>query len=224
MRQNYWQTLYSECYYHIYNRTNNHELLFLDYPDRKHFLKQWQHYLGDYVDTYAYCLMSNHFHFIVKIKTVGDNVLKCAEKEKTQAAQKFVNQTIDFDTFLEDQFKRFFSSYALSLNEKYKRNGSLFQKKFKRVELTTLLAIVNKICYVHHNPLHHGSSTYYDGWEYSSYKAYLSTNPTKICREEGLKLFDDAKSIDFFKSYHQSFHENWIDNQKWKDFEEGNDM
>jgi putative transposase len=224
MRQNYWHPFFEGRFYHIYNRTNNKELLFLDNYDRNYFLKQWNIYLGPYLDIYAYCLMSNHFHFIVKIRETDEAFFKAVEQDKTVAADKFSHGEIDIDSFLEDQLKRFFASYAQTFNKKYKRHGSVFQKRFKRIELHTLSAILNRICYVHHNPLHHGSSHHYDGWHYSSYNAYISDKPTKICRTEGLLLFNNQASISFFQIYHNLFHEDWVLNQKWKDFEDSEDM
>jgi putative transposase len=223
MKQNYWQTFYENSVYHVYNRTNNKELLFIDRPDRQFFMRQWQTYLGDYLDTYAYCLMSNHFHFVVKIKTPNEGYWQSVKAEKTVASMQFLEGKIELNAFLEDQFKRFFTSYANTINKKYKRHGSLFQKRFKRVEQITLLNILTKICYTHHNPLHHNAASFYDGWEFSSYRAYLSDKPTKISRNDGLKMFDDNHNLDFFVAYHQSYHENWVQGKKWEDFEDKKD-
>ena len=220
MRFNYWQTLTEGSYYHIYNRTINQETLFKDYPDRHYFLKQWHSYLGNYLDTYAYCLMANHFHFIVQVKTVDNHFRDSVRKENTVAAVSFLNDEKDLNTFLEDQFKRFFSSLAHTFNKKYKRHGSVFQKRFKRIELVTLAQILNKICYTHHNPLHHNAAYEYVAWEFSSYKAYISNKITKVNRTEGLKLFDELGRVDTFISYHKGFHENWVQDQKWRDFHE----
>jgi putative transposase len=219
MKQNYWQTFYVNSYYHVYNRVTSGALLFVDYAERQFFMKQWQRLLGPYVDTYAYCLMSNHFHFIIKVKEADALYWEHLKKEKTVAARAFLEGKIDLNAFLEDQFKRFFSSYANKYNYKYKRHGSLFQKRFKRVELTTLAQILNKICYVHHNPIHHNAAAFYDAWEYSSYKAYLSNKPTNIVRTKGLGLFDDNLSIPFFVTFHQSYHENWVHEQRGYDYD-----
>jgi hypothetical protein len=41
-------------YYHIYNRGNNRETLFYTEANYKYFLKKYDKYLSEYVDTYAY--------------------------------------------------------------------------------------------------------------------------------------------------------------------------
>jgi putative transposase len=220
MRQNYWQKLYENCFYHIYNRSINKETLFRDEKDKKYFMEQWQYYLGSYMDTYAYSLMRNHFHFIAKVKTPDDDFYACVKKEKTVASFKFVANEIDLNTFLEDQFKRFFTSIAATYKKKYNRQGSLFQKRFKRIELSTLFQILDKICYVHHNPIHHSVTTTYEAYEYSSYRAYLSDKPTKISRLEGLELFSDKGSVEFFVQFHKNYHDNWRELNLSKDFDE----
>ena len=55
-------------YYHIYNRSINHEPLFREDENYRFFLRQYKYYLHEHVDTYAYCLMSAHFHFAIRVK------------------------------------------------------------------------------------------------------------------------------------------------------------
>ncbi|MBE9507489.1 MAG: hypothetical protein IMY86_05515, partial [Chloroflexi bacterium] len=59
-------------YYHIYNRGNNREDIFVEERNYLHFLRLYAKYIGPVADTYAYCLLRNHFHFLVRIKTVGE--------------------------------------------------------------------------------------------------------------------------------------------------------
>jgi putative transposase len=54
--------------YHIYNRGNNKQLIFFERKNYIYFLKLFKNYLSSYIDVYAYCLMPNHFHFLIKIK------------------------------------------------------------------------------------------------------------------------------------------------------------
>ena len=57
--------------YHIYNRTNNKELLFKSDENRRFFLGRFKHYLSSYPDTYYWCLLPNHFHFLIRVKAAG---------------------------------------------------------------------------------------------------------------------------------------------------------
>ena len=203
MRFNYWQKFYEGNYYHVYNRANNRESLFVRNSHYSFFLEKWVTYLDPYLETYAYCLMWNHFHFIVRVKTVDDTLKAHIANEKTAASQKFLNGETLISAFVEDQFKRLFTSYSSAFNLSENRRGSLFQKRFKRVQIDNEVALLNKICYVHHNPIHHGINPCYDDWRYSSYESYLSDKPTKIARIRGLLLFHSILgSVAAFVKYH----------------------
>ncbi|MFN3761365.1 MAG: hypothetical protein ACK4SF_19290 [Algoriphagus aquaeductus] len=54
--------------YHIYNHANGTENIFREEDNYLFFLKQYDKYLGDVVDTYAYCLMPNQFHLMIGMK------------------------------------------------------------------------------------------------------------------------------------------------------------
>ena len=220
MKTNYWQTFYENAYYHIYNRTNGHDYLFANEGNYRYFLERWHIYFGNYLDTYAYCLMSNHFHCIVRVKPVDEAFKTAVAIETTVAARLFLQNKISLNTFLEDQFKRFFTSYAKSFNKQHDRHGSLLEKRFKRVQITEHLILLDKIAYVHHNPLHHNLSPFYEVWTYSSYLIYLSNKQTKLKRSEGLHLFDGQNgSVPVFEKYHQDFHRRWLNDQITDDFE-----
>ncbi len=55
-------------YYHIYNRGNNREDIFIEPPNYSYFLSLYAKYIDPVADTYAYCLLRNHFHLLVRIK------------------------------------------------------------------------------------------------------------------------------------------------------------
>ena len=58
-------------FYHIYNRGNNKKVIFYEVSDYKRFICRLFKYVKDYdLDIYAYCLMPNHFHLLLKL---GEN-------------------------------------------------------------------------------------------------------------------------------------------------------
>jgi len=59
-------------YYHIYNRGNNRENVFFEERNYHHFLNLYVKYIELVADTYSYCLLPNHFHLLVRIKTVKE--------------------------------------------------------------------------------------------------------------------------------------------------------
>ncbi len=56
------------CFYHIYNRGNNSENIFLNADNFNYFLTLYDKYICPIADTYAWCLMPNHFHFLIRVK------------------------------------------------------------------------------------------------------------------------------------------------------------
>lgn len=82
-------------YYHIYNRANGSERLFLSDDNYRFFLKKYLQHIEPIVNTYCYCLMPNHFHLLVKVKSedelirffnarAGKNLLGLRIKEKNK--------------------------------------------------------------------------------------------------------------------------------------------
>lgn len=65
-------------FYHIYNRGNNRETLFKEQRNYSYFLKRYRYYLCPLVDTFAYCLLPNHFHLLIRVRreTPGKKTLQ----------------------------------------------------------------------------------------------------------------------------------------------------
>ncbi|HRP60464.1 MAG TPA: transposase, partial [Vicingus sp.] len=57
--------LETKCYYHIYNRANGSEKIFLNEENYLFFLQKYIEYIHPIAETYCYCLMPNHFHFLI---------------------------------------------------------------------------------------------------------------------------------------------------------------
>lgn len=55
-------------FYHVLNRGNNRENLFVEKRNYRYFLQLYAQFLSPIADTYAYCLMPNHFHLLIRVK------------------------------------------------------------------------------------------------------------------------------------------------------------
>lgn len=55
-------------FYHVYNRTIDKKPMFFSRNNYEYFLRKFDTYLTPILDTYAYNLLGNHFHFLVRIK------------------------------------------------------------------------------------------------------------------------------------------------------------
>jgi len=91
-----------EVHYHVYNRTNNRETPFTCDRERSLFMEKYKEYLSAYVDTFAWCLMENHFHFSIRVKpreVIFKEVINTPEPLRIAAQINFLEQPEDEKTF-----------------------------------------------------------------------------------------------------------------------------
>jgi len=176
--------------YHIYNRANGSENIFREARNYNYFLQQYAKHIEPIVDTYAYCLLKNHFHLLVRILPEEE-----ARRLLNLAPSKAYNPT--------QSFSNFFDAYAKAYNKMYQRSGSLFQRPFGRILVTTNAYFANLIHYIHFNPQKHGFVADFREWEHSSYHTLRSEKPTALQRGFVLEQFNGRKGFDEF---HQKRH------------------
>ena len=174
-----------ETYYHLYTHANGSENLFREEKNYGYFLQKYAHHINPIADTYAYCLMPNHVHFLIQIKT---------EEQLEETFGKF--ETFQkLEAKISKQFSNLFSSYTQSYNKVYQRRGSLFIPNFKRKEITTESYFRNLIHYIHANPVHHGFANDIANWTWSSYQAFLFEKPTKLRRQQVIEWFGNRDDL-----------------------------
>ena len=177
--------------YHVYNRSVDRKPMFKNDGNYLYFLKQYDAYVSEVLDTLVYCLLGNHFHLLVRIKDL-DPIRKQTPKLKSKSDHEIVSH----------QFKRFFQSYAMAFNKQHDRIGTLFQTPFKRVEINNDAYFTNMINYIHTNPQIHGMVDDFRDWPWSSYHSILSYKQTKLKREEVIAFFGSVE--DFKKQHHNT--------------------
>ena len=171
-------------YYHIYNRGNNRENIFIEERNYAHFLMLYAKYIAPIADTYAYCLLRNHFHLLVRIWTEEELIAPPNPKglgDPSGLSPKRLDPS--------QQFGAFFDAYAKAINKAYNRTGSLFQHPFGRIRVTSDEYFAQLILYIHFNPQKHGFVEDFREYPYSSYDAMLSNKPTKLARAQVLERF-----------------------------------
>lgn len=169
-------------YYHIFNRGNNRENIFVEERNYRYFLQLYAKHVMPIADTYAYCLLRNHFHFLVRIKTVEEQDLTGLPRKPSQ------------------HFSNLFNAYAKAFNKAYHRTGALFQRPFGRIEVASDAYFVYLVIYIHQNPQKHGFVEDFRTWPYSSHQALLSTKPTRLQRDDVLEWF---QGLDHFEDVHR---------------------
>ena len=177
-------------YYHIYNRGNGSCNLFYKDDNYRYFLSKYDYYLSPYLDTFAYCLMPNHFHMLVRVKDFPSD---------SQAKKK--NLERQSPTIVSEQFRKFYMSYSKAINKQEKRSGSLFQKNFRRREIRSDAYFAKMIFYIHNNPVHHKFTDDVSLYRWSSYHALVKDQPTKLNKLELLQWFGGKNDfIEFHKN------------------------
>ena len=178
-------------YYHIYNRGNNGIDLFYEIENYKHFLRLYEKYIDPVAETYAWCLMKNHFHFLVYIRN-----------EKEVLIDSLEYSTVDKPRVLDPskQFGHLFNAYTQAINKKYSRTGSLFEKPFERKRVTSDEYLQNLIYYIHNNPVYHGFTKTINEYPWSSYGSIISDKLTKLKRDEVIEIYGSKENfIDYHK-------------------------
>ena len=170
------EPLVPERYYHIYNRGINGEIIFKKDSHYKIFLDKFAFHVVPFIDIFAYCLMSNHFHFLIRIKS--------EEVIKPEIALKYPGKKIEsFEKFLSSQFAHLFNGYTQIVN-KDNRTGGLFESPFRRKEVKSEAYFSNLITYIHQDPQIHGFVDDFKDYSYSSYWSHLLKRQTKLKRDE----------------------------------------
>jgi len=131
-------------YYHVYNRGVEKRKIFLDEQDYAVFLSYLKFYLSPpdddstifssnklknyygLVDLLCYCLMPNHFHLLIR----QTDLMVMAELMRSLLTR-----------------------YSKYFNKKYRRVGSLFESRYKAVQVLTEEQLVYLSKYIHRNPI-----------------------------------------------------------------------
>ncbi len=187
-------------FYHVVNHAVGFENLFQSDENFIYFLKRYKHYMPSVWDTYAYCLMPNHIHLLVKVHP--EEVLISHPKYKG-----------DFHKLVMQQLSNLLNAFAKAYNKMYNRRGALwidFTKRFLVDNKPYLKSVIN---YIHQNPVNHQFTYKPEVWNFSSYNSLLSDKTTLLRREEVINIFGSMEK--FLQNYRATKGE--IKNE-WEEF------
>ena len=191
------QGLYPDTFYHIYNRGNNRENIFVEERNYRYLLERYTHYIEPVAATYAYCLLRNHFHFLVRIRSEEEQeVIWKRGRQTNQTCGVSETPQVFVARVPSGQFSNLFNTYAKAINKAYGRTGSLFEGRFKRRPVKVQGDLIQMVRYIHRNPERHGFVDDYREWPYSSYQALVSERPTRTQREEVLDWFQGRRAFE----------------------------
>jgi REP element-mobilizing transposase RayT len=170
------------AYYHIYNRGNNRENVFREPRNYAYFLKLYAHYVEPVAETYAYCLLVNHFHFLVRIKDAAPAASAVSDRPRRDLSPS-------------QAFSNLFNAYAKAVNRAWGRTGSLFEHPFGRVAVTSQAYLCHLVTYIHRNPQRHGLVDDFRNWPHSSYHALLGRGATRLQRDALVSWFGRPETM-----------------------------
>ncbi|MDJ0753565.1 MAG: hypothetical protein QNJ45_08625 [Ardenticatenaceae bacterium] len=173
-------------FYHIYNRGNNGENLFVQQRNYPYFINLYTKYIVPVAQTFAYSLLPNHFHFFIRTRS---------EEEQLEQIGPFSENGPISITQPSRAFNNMFIAYARAFNNATGRTGALFERPFHRKPVESNAHAQNLITYIHRNAETHGLVDDFRDWPWSSYEAYLSSAPTKIERDEVLEWFGGVEQF-----------------------------
>jgi putative transposase len=174
-------------YYHIYNRGINSENIFKENRNHEYFLILYNKHIDPIAETFAWCLLKNHFHLLVRIKTF----------EEISKAKKVIPP--------HQSFGNLFNAYTKAINKGYNRHGSLFERSFKRKLIDNESYLRSVIKYIHYNPVNHGFCEHPIEYPWSSYLTCVSEKPTKLKREKVISLFENIESLKAHHNQRENF-------------------
>ena len=171
---------YPDKMYHVYNRGNNSRQLFLNYGNYVFFLQKIRDYFLPNCDILSYCLMPNHFHFLIQTHT--------------NLKEQSLNQAVAI----------VLRSYSQGLNKQLQWSGSMFQQKTKAKEIETDAYGLTCFHYIHQNPLAAKLVSKMENWEFGSFKDYIGMRNGTLCNQQLAKELIDLP-LDRAAFYQQSY-------------------
>lgn len=129
--------------YHIYNQGNNQQPIFFNDDNYIFFLRKMRKHLLPYVDFLCYCLMPNHFHWLVYTKEeaclpsnavkprqlFGGRIIQNQSSGDSKSSDDYpLRYSDDYQQNLSQAIATLLRSYTRAINKQENRSGSLFRK------------------------------------------------------------------------------------------------
>jgi len=157
-------------YYHVYNRGNRQENIFLEEADYIGYLERLRKYKEtSNASIVCYCLMPNHVHLLVR-----------------QNSEKPVYKLI----------LSLHTSYSMYFNRKYDKVGHLFQGRFKQKPVDKNEYLLYLSSYIHLNPIVDGLVERLEDYQWSSYPDYIGLREGTLCDKEPIL---NGQSLDRYR-------------------------
>lgn len=185
--------------YHIYNRGNNRQPIFFKPDNYLYFLEKVRKFVLPHCDILAYCLMPNHFHFLIS----SDN--------RTVITKRIGDQNRNI---LSEGIRNLLQTYTKAINKQNNSTGSLFQQNTKAKCLPKGSNSYDYICmnYIHQNPMKAKLVKRMEDWDYSSFKDYCGFRNGTLCNKKSSAQLLDINMKTFYDDSYRLVDEDDINN------------
>ena len=174
-------------YYHIFNRGINGTDLFYKPENYYHFLRLYDKFIYPVADTFAWCLLRNHFHLLIRVKREDEvNLTDLPNPVRVRNPDRVIRPKPAYRYFSD-----LFNSYTQAINNQEKRTGSLFERPFHRIKVESEEYFRQLVIYIHTNPVKHHFTDDYRDYPWSSYEQILSLKPAKLNSTSVIGWFND---------------------------------
>ncbi|MCG9967131.1 transposase [Pelotomaculum terephthalicicum JT] len=157
--------------YHVMLRGNERKDIFLEEENKQRIIDTLlEKRKKSGFSLYAYCVMNNHAHFIIRTKDEPISIV----------------------------FKRIGTSYAYYYNNKHNRVGHVFQDRFKSENIADDKYLITAVRYIHNNPVKARICQSAMNYKWSSIDLYLNYEKGLLLLPEisdVLSIFSDDISI-----------------------------
>ena len=155
--------------HHIMIRGIERRRIFRDDGDRGDFVERLEAAAKDGgMACYAWALLPNHVHLLVRSGRIP----------------------------LSLAMRRVLTGYAVRFNLRHRRQGHLFQNRYRSVLCQEEPYLLELVRYIHLNPERHGLVDDFRLWPYSSYGALRTDRPTRLRRDDVLAWFTDRQGFE----------------------------
>lgn len=196
--QNKLEILIPDGTYHVFNRAVGQEPLFRTDNNYYYFLNRYYSYISPLAETISYCLMPNHFHFLIRIKGENEILSYLGNHLKKNSVLDNLKEN-SIGNLISQQFSHLFNGYTQAFNKENNRKGALFMRPYKRIFVKDENYLKKLVHYIHLNPVDAKLCLKPEDWTFSSYPSIIQNKNIFFNTENAVSLFDSLKN---FKTFH----------------------
>ena len=203
--------------YHLYNQGNNEKKIFFTRENYMYFLTKVKIYILPYADILAWCLMPNHFHFMILVNNSKQAVTHKMTNSRPEYSHLMIKEIIFKNRTFNNSIGILLRTYTRVINNQENHTGSLFKahtkaecincfQKEKPNYINSNISINNllsekqypQICfnYIHQNPVRAHLVKNDIDWEFSSAKDYAGLRKGKLINKVIAQEYVDLLTSD----------------------------